>query len=160
MISEEVRVSGTQTTAVGVCEDWYKAFDSRDLDKLMGLFTAHPIVVIGSGGSHSTVPYHGSFEGYSAVRRYYKLRFAEAAGTSNPGAIRPYCAISRPPCVFDPWVVFSGKIQDHPEISPYGGTFLHVFRFGRGDEALKIAALEMFLDPAAASLSPAPSPAA
>jgi hypothetical protein len=58
---------------------------------------------------------------------------------------RPYCGIVRPPCEFGPWVVFQGTIKDEPDISPYEGPFLHVFRFA--NDELKIASLEMFLAP-------------
>jgi hypothetical protein len=137
---------------VAVCEKWYKAFEQRQLSALMALFGSNPVVVVGAGGSGRAVSYSGTFTGRKQVREYYKMRFEYGDGTdSDPQKpkdtrrpIRPYCGVVRPPIEIDPWVMFSGIIRDHPNVSEYDGPFLHVFRF----EAQElIASLEMFLVP-------------
>jgi hypothetical protein len=125
--------------------------DARDLNALMALFTHDPIVVvIGAGNSHRSVPYSGRYEGTDAVKDFYSRRFSQfvaAPGTLGKSGIRNDCGYQRSPRLqFENWVVITGCIKDHPDISPYKGPFLHVFRFSP-DYPL-IASLEMFLEPA------------
>ncbi len=136
-----------------VCKQWYSAFDERNLDALMALFNSDPVVVVGAGGSERAVPYGGVFKGEREVRRYYARRFAyESEAANDPAApidpkrrIRPFCGMAPGPLELGPWVIFSGDIRDHADVSKYDGPFLHVFRFD--PSYLKIASLDMFLTP-------------
>lgn len=136
-----------------LCRRWYKCFDGRQLEALMALFGADPMVVVGAGASHRVVPYAGVYRGEREVRNYYTSRFEQEENNgkgsekSIPSGrpIRPFCGMVLEPLEFGPWVVFRGDIEDHPNVSKYKGPFLHVFRFE--EDQLKIASLEMFLAP-------------
>ena len=106
-----------------VCKAWYKAFDDRDLDELMKIFSEDPTVTVGAGGSRCLVPYAGTYEGEENVRWYYRARFQQAsqAGQSQQNSqagqgnaritIRPFCGYVFKPAQFGPWVIFSGTCQ-------------------------------------------------
>jgi hypothetical protein len=148
---KEKPLSETESERVSVCSEWYKAFGSRQLDKLMSLFTRRPVVVVGAGNSRHLVPYAGTYEGEHNVRWYYKARFEEKTEVEKKQTepldpnrtVRPFCGDIVRPCEIGPWVIYSGNIKDHADLSPYEGQYLHVFRFAPNEP--KIASLEMFL---------------
>jgi ketosteroid isomerase-like protein len=145
-----------------LCRDWYTAFDARKIGDLMALFSEDPTVFVGAGGSTRATQYtmNQPIHGREPVRKYYEDRFAKsmAKNAADPPAdarargqhTRPDCAVTRPPCIFLPWVVFTGTITDFQDHGGYKGPYLHVFRIANG----KIASLDMFLDPTPSAPQP------
>ena len=144
------------TPEVDVCRNWYRAFDARKIDELMKLFSDHPVVFVGAGGSTGATLYTTPepLIGRPKVEEYYEKRFAMSLHADKaadqppdpqvpPNPIRPDCAVLRPPCIFLPWIVFSSTIRDFKDHGGYEGPYLHVFRIAE----MKIDSLEMFLDP-------------
>jgi hypothetical protein len=155
-------MSGT-TPEEDLCRRWYRALDARDINALMALFADDPAIFVGAGDSTGAARYtmREPIRGQRYVREYYEDRFAKSAqalaqGNTAPASqpptrsIRPFCAFQHQPCIFLPWIVFNGEIRDHDDHGGYEGPFLHVFRI----VGMKIASLEMFLDPTCGKAQP------
>ena len=133
-------MSGTTSKNVELCIEWYRAFDRRDIDALMALFTDDAVVVVGAGGSASAVNYSGTFTGSDEIRSYYTTRFATP---DNPhGAVKPFCGfVPNNYKEVGRWVIYWGSIVR----SHYNGNYLHVWTVDPKREQLD--RLDMYLEP-------------
>jgi hypothetical protein len=133
-------MSSTASKNVGLCLNWYGAFDRRDIDALMALFTDDAVVVVGAGGSSGAVDYSGTFTGSDEIRKYYTKRFATP--DNPPGAVKPRCGfVANNYKEVGSWVVFWGTIGR----AHYNGNYLHVWTVDSGRGLL--ARLDMYLEP-------------
>jgi hypothetical protein len=107
---------------------WYQAFGTLDLDKVVSIFSDDAVVTYGSGASGTAIEYSGQFTGIDEIRQYFATRFAKGARFSD---IRQYCA-SQPTLVeFGRWVLSFGQIEDsHTAYNDaYSGPFMQVWSF-------------------------------
>ena len=149
-----------------VCKAWYKAFDDRDLDELMKIFSEDPTVTVGAGGLAALCPMlalmrvRKTFAGITALASNRHPRPGRASRTLRPDRAMPV-SLSGPFVVMCSNRLNSGLgsssvvlIRDYSDFSKaYDGSFLHVFRFSPEPGSLRIASLDMFLEFAVPSLS-------
>lgn len=128
MISKRVSAMADRSeNAVELCRRFYKEFDRNDLDGVVGVFAHDAVIEIGAGNSASAVEYSEVIRGSEKIQDYYRGRFERGKHATAP--LRPLCGIVKLPCIFFPWIIFSGEIRD--ELSDgtvlYQGNFLHVW---------------------------------
>ena len=130
---------------IELCYKWYTAFEQKNLDSMMSLFTDDVVVVIGAGKSSLAVPYSGTFCGQAEVREYYRRRFSKRLDPF--GQFKPFCAMApSSPAQFGPWVLFWGKRTDRVgrNRTTFDGPILDVWTID--PIANKLSSLEMYFD--------------
>lgn len=122
--------------AVDLCQRFYEQFDKRNLEGVVELFADEAVVEVGAGNTGSCAAYSGIFRGHKEIREYYGHRFSGGLHISAP--LRPFCGFRPNPCVFGPWVIFSGTIRDELRDGTvtYDGSFLHVWTVNVGRHRL------------------------
>ena len=137
-------MSDQSQDAIELCHRFYAALDKSDLAGIVSVFAQDAMIEVGAGNSADAVAYSGVIRGITEIENYYRGRLERGKHVAAP--IRPFCSIIKRPCVFLPWLVFSGEIHDtlHDGSELYKGKFLHVWTVD--GEGKRIKNLDMHLE--------------